>query len=85
MPAITVDDVLVLPRLPRLDRATTTPRPVRRVTTAPSGFEGEGFPVRRAFAGAPVHERVEVREVDAGESAADREPLALEATGRRGD
>jgi redox-sensitive bicupin YhaK (pirin superfamily) len=26
-------------------------RPVRSVTTAPSGFEGEGFPVRRAFAG----------------------------------
>ena len=27
------------------------PRPVLSVTTAPSGFEGEGFPVRRAFAG----------------------------------
>ncbi len=26
-------------------------RPVRSVVTAPSGFEGEGFPVRRAFAG----------------------------------
>src|SRR4029453_11012556 len=26
-------------------------RPVLSVTTAPSGFEGEGFPVRRAFAG----------------------------------
>jgi hypothetical protein len=26
-------------------------RPVVSVTTAPSGFEGEGFPVRRAFAG----------------------------------
>ncbi|WP_229749644.1 pirin family protein [Flexivirga endophytica] len=26
-------------------------RPVRSVTTAPQGFEGEGFPVRRAFAG----------------------------------
>ena len=50
MPAITVDDVLVLPRLPRLDPATTY-RPVRRLTTAPSGYEGEGFPVRRAFAG----------------------------------
>jgi quercetin 2,3-dioxygenase len=24
---------------------------VLSVTTAPSGFEGEGFPVRRAFAG----------------------------------
>src|SRR3954469_18789024 len=56
MPAITVDDILVLPRVPRLDPATTTYRPVRRLTTAPSGFEGEGFPVRRAFAGVPVDE-----------------------------
>src|SRR5919206_2248072 len=51
MPAITVADVLAPPRLPRLDPATTTYRPVHRLTTAPSGFEGEGFPVRRAFAG----------------------------------
>ena len=56
MPAITVEDVLVLPRLPRLDPATAAFRPVRRLTTAPSGFEGEGFPVRRAFAGVPSHE-----------------------------
>jgi redox-sensitive bicupin YhaK (pirin superfamily) len=56
MPAITVDDILVLPRLPQLDPATTAYRPVRRLTTAPSGFEGEGFPVRRAFAGVPMNE-----------------------------
>jgi redox-sensitive bicupin YhaK (pirin superfamily) len=56
MPAITVDDVLVLPRLPRLDPAATAFRPVRRLTTAPSGYEGEGFPVRRAFAGVPMDE-----------------------------
>ena len=31
-------------------------RPVRSLTTAPSGFEGEGFPVRRAFAGVPLSE-----------------------------
>ena len=49
MPAITVDDVLVLPRVPQLDPSTSF-RPVRRLTTAPSGYEGEGFPVRRAFA-----------------------------------
>ncbi|MEV6633362.1 pirin family protein [Actinoplanes sp. NPDC051470] len=55
MPAITVDDVLVLPRLPELDPAAQQ-RPVRRLTTAPSGYEGEGFPVRRAFAGVPVNE-----------------------------
>jgi quercetin 2,3-dioxygenase len=56
MPAVTVDDVLVLPRLPHLDPAATTFRPVRRLVTAPSGFEGEGFPVRRAFAGVPMSE-----------------------------
>src|SRR3954471_22491151 len=50
MPAVTVDDVLTLPRLPRAD-ATSRERPVVSVTTAPSGFEGEGFPVKRAFAG----------------------------------
>ena len=51
MPAITVDDVLVLPRVAEPDPAVTLDRPVRSVTTAPRGFEGEGFPVRRAFAG----------------------------------
>jgi redox-sensitive bicupin YhaK (pirin superfamily) len=56
MPAVTVDDVLVLPRLPKLDPAATAYRPVRRMITAPSGFEGEGFPVRRAFAGVPLSE-----------------------------
>jgi quercetin 2,3-dioxygenase len=56
MPAITVDDVLVLPRLPQLDAAHTTIRPVRRLTTASAGYEGEGFPVRRAFAGVPLNE-----------------------------
>ena len=55
MPAITVDDVLVLPRLPEL-APTAEFRAVRRLTTAPSGYEGEGFPVRRAFAGVPVSE-----------------------------
>ncbi len=50
MPAITVDDLTVLPRVtsPGLG---DQPRPVWSVTTAPQGYEGEGFPVRRAFAG----------------------------------
>jgi redox-sensitive bicupin YhaK (pirin superfamily) len=56
MPAVTVEDILVLPRLPQLDPATTSYRAVRRLTTAPSGYEGEGFPVRRAFAGVPLNE-----------------------------
>ena len=51
MPAVTVDDVLVLPRVPALDPARTSFRGVQRIVTAPSGLEGEGFPVRRAFAG----------------------------------
>jgi quercetin 2,3-dioxygenase len=50
MPAITVPDVTVLPRLPG-PSAASRPRPVRSLTNAPSGYEGEGFPVRRAFAG----------------------------------
>jgi redox-sensitive bicupin YhaK (pirin superfamily) len=51
MPAVTVDDILALPRIPEPDPAVAVERPVLAVTTAPSGFEGEGFPVRRAFAG----------------------------------
>jgi quercetin 2,3-dioxygenase len=50
MPAITVDDLTVLHRIstPGLG---DQPRPVWKVSTAPQGYEGEGFPVRRAFAG----------------------------------
>ncbi|MGQ0831462.1 MAG: pirin family protein [Microthrixaceae bacterium] len=54
MPAITVDDILVLPRVPEPDPATALPRRVTSITTAPSGLEGEGFPVLRAFAGVEV-------------------------------
>jgi quercetin 2,3-dioxygenase len=51
MPAVTVDNLLALPLIPQPDPAATSERPVRSVTTAPQGYEGEGFPVRRAFAG----------------------------------
>jgi quercetin 2,3-dioxygenase len=51
MPAVTVENILTLPRVPQPDPATARQRPVVSVTTAPKGFEGEGFPVRRAFAG----------------------------------
>jgi redox-sensitive bicupin YhaK (pirin superfamily) len=50
MPAVTVEDVLALPRV-EVPVGLAGPRPVVSVTTAPAGFEGEGFPVRRAFAG----------------------------------
>jgi redox-sensitive bicupin YhaK (pirin superfamily) len=56
MPAVTADPI-ALPRVPRAGLGDTE-RPVKRVTTAPSGFEGEGFPVRRAFAG------IDVRDLD---------------------
>ncbi|SES28938.1 hypothetical protein SAMN04487983_104060 [Streptomyces sp. yr375] len=49
MPAVTVENPLTLPRVAA--QADAVARPVLAVATAPSGFEGEGFPVRRAFAG----------------------------------
>ena len=51
MPAVTVEDVLSLPKVIVPDPVAVQSRPVVSVTTAPTGFEGEGFPVRRAFAG----------------------------------
>lgn len=51
MPAVTVANTLTLPKVVRPDPALTRERSVRSITTAPRGFEGEGFPVRRAFAG----------------------------------
>lgn len=54
MPAVTAD-TMTLPRL-----SATPPdarsRPVTTLTTAPRGLEGEGFPVRRAFAGVDLAE-----------------------------
>ena len=52
MPAVSVDTIN-LPIIPA-PAADAVERPVRSVTTAPKGFEGEGFPVRRAFAGVDV-------------------------------
>src|SRR3989442_4860467 len=49
MPAVTAD-TLTLPRLASVLPGAVD-RPVASLTTAPSGLEGEGFPVRRAFAG----------------------------------
>ncbi|HXQ44589.1 MAG TPA: pirin family protein [Acidimicrobiales bacterium] len=48
MPAVTVSDILSLEKIPTPAGAE---RPVLSLTDAPGGFEGEGFPVRRAFAG----------------------------------
>ncbi|HEY6423139.1 MAG TPA: pirin family protein [Pseudonocardiaceae bacterium] len=57
MPAVTVEDVTMLVRVPE-PGPQAVDRPVRSVTTAPSAYEGEGFPVRRAFAG------VDLRDLD---------------------
>ena len=57
MPAVTVDDLTVLHRV-RVPGLSDRVRPVKQVIDAPSGFEGEGFPVRRAFAG------VDLRDLD---------------------
>jgi len=57
MPAITVEDLTVLGRL-SVPGLGDTVRPVKQIVDAPSGFEGEGFPVRRAFAG------VDLRDLD---------------------
>src|SRR5438309_2161121 len=51
MPAVTAPSNIVLPRITSLDPGRSTLRGVRSITTSPRGFEGEGFPVRRAFAG----------------------------------
>jgi redox-sensitive bicupin YhaK (pirin superfamily) len=50
VPAFTVPDVTVLPPVPVLPPSVIQ-RPVVSITSAPSAFEGEGFPVKRAFAG----------------------------------
>ena len=51
MPAVSTDDILSLPRVTVPSPLLAEQRSVRSVTTAPSGFEGEGFPVKRAFQG----------------------------------
>ena len=51
MPAITVDDPLVLPRVPRPDPTISRSRPVGRIVTAHRQTEGAGFVIRRPFPG----------------------------------
>src|SRR3954463_16757964 len=52
MPAVTAD-TLTLPRVARPTLGDTE-RPVKQISTGPKGYEGEGFPVTRAFAGVSV-------------------------------
>ena len=53
MPAVTVDNILDLPRVVR-QTIEQSPRSVLNITIATRGFEGEGFPVRRTFSGIPL-------------------------------
>ena len=54
MPAISADPLSV-PAI-NAPALTAAGRPVRSVTTAPTGHEGEGFPVRRAFVGVNIND-----------------------------
>src|SRR5882757_1295738 len=54
MPAVTAD-TLTLPRAAAAGLGDVE-RPVRLLTTAPSGLQGEGFPVRMACAGIDYRE-----------------------------
>jgi hypothetical protein len=54
MPAVTTDNILILPRVERPDAATAVFRPVLKIATAPRQQEGAGFTVRRAFPNADV-------------------------------
>ena len=56
MPAHVPDDITVLPRIAVPDPTIARQRSIRSITNAPSGFEGEGFPVRRAFAGVALED-----------------------------
>src|SRR5215213_5810875 len=51
MPAVTVENPLVLPRIPRADAAATVARPALRTVPAHHAVEGAGFEVWRPFPG----------------------------------
>ena len=59
VPAVSVEDITVLPKIAAEANPGGEPRrarPVRTLTNAPSGHEGEGFPVHRAFAGVSLED-----------------------------
>ncbi len=55
MPAVTAD-TLTLARISQPATPDARPRPLKAIYSAPSGHEGEGFPVRRAFWGVPTED-----------------------------
>ena len=52
MPAITVDDTLVLPRIPRPNLTVSVARPVTKIVPSHAAVEGAGVLIRRPFPGA---------------------------------
>ncbi|OIV35578.1 pirin [Mangrovactinospora gilvigrisea] len=56
MPAITVENLLVLPRIAAPAAGPGTDRPVQRVVTAQRHLEGAGFEVRRPFPGIGMYQ-----------------------------
>jgi quercetin 2,3-dioxygenase len=59
VPAVSVENVLVLPRVPRPDPASSRARPVAQVVTARRQREGAGFEVRRPFPGGALFSQVD--------------------------
>jgi quercetin 2,3-dioxygenase len=59
MPAIDVENPLLLPRIPTPDRTTAMPRSVRRVVPAQHVTEGAGFQVWRPFPGGVTFEEAD--------------------------
>jgi quercetin 2,3-dioxygenase len=51
MPAVTVEDTLDLPRIPRPDPTSSRARPAVGVVGSHAGTEGAGVPIRRVFPG----------------------------------
>jgi len=51
MPAITVENTLVLPRVVAVDNASSRERAAVKIAQGHAGLEGAGFPVYRGFAG----------------------------------
>src|SRR5262245_42905034 len=51
MPAVTTDNILVLPRITRPDARSARFRPVTRIAGSYRGLEGAGFPIARPFPG----------------------------------
>ncbi|MGC2173952.1 MAG: pirin family protein [Acidimicrobiales bacterium] len=56
MPAVTPEKWTDLVHFGAVDIANSDERSVKAISTAPTGLEGEGFPVRRAFAGLSLKE-----------------------------